>query len=112
MNGASEANFDDHPLSGLGAYVDQVDRRIARLELAVMGDARRQLETIAHSVRVPLADLLGRAERKGRVGRYRYANPAYPPAESNGFGRMPKCAVRWIEAGKSLEAYAPEGDLL
>lgn len=75
-------------------------------------DARRQLETIAHSVRVPLADLLGRAERKGRVGRYRYVNPADPPAESNGLGRKPKCAVRWIEAGKSLEAYAPEGDLL
>lgn len=112
MNEATEANFDEHSLSGLGAYVDQVDRRIARLELAVMDDARRQLETIAHWVRVPLADLLGRAERKGRVGRYRYANPAYPLAESNGLGRKPKYAVRWIEAGKSLEGYAPEGHLL
>ena len=71
MNRAGEANFDDDALSGLGAYVDQVDRRIERLELAVMDDAGRQLETIAHAVRVPLADLLGRAEREGRVGRYR-----------------------------------------
>ena len=103
MNGTNEMNFDDYSLSGLRELADQVGRRISQLEHAAVDDARRQVEAIARSVGMPLAELIGSSVRQGRVGRHRYVNPEDPGQEWSGLGRKPKWVAQWLENGKPLE---------
>jgi DNA-binding protein H-NS len=89
-------NLSGLSVADLRALQDQVKHEIKRREHDEMAKAREQILAIAHSVGMPLKDLMGAPLRMktGSVA-VRYRHPANPSLEWTGRGRQPKWVVLW-----------------
>jgi DNA-binding protein H-NS len=96
-------------LSGLSvvdlrALQEQVKQEIKRREHDDMAKAREQILAIAHSVGIPLKDLIGTPLRmKTGTVAVRYRHPSNPQLQWTGRGRQPKWVVKWQEEHQSLD---------
>lgn len=69
-----------------------------------MEKARAQILAIAHSVGVPVKDLMATGVRaKTRTVAAKYCNPNNASQQWTGRGRQPKWVKEWLDSGKSLD---------
>jgi DNA-binding protein H-NS len=85
---------------------EKVKRELKQRESQDLAKAREQIMAIAHSVGVPLKDLVagagpGTRAKTGSVAP-RYRNPADASQQWTGRGRQPKWVKEWLEAGKDI----------
>ena len=101
-------------LNDLRSLEQQLKVEIKRREHEDMARAREQILAIAHSVGIPLKDLIGAGVRgpkvAGSVGAprgtvaVRYRHPENSALAWTGRGRQPKWIVQWVAEGQSLDA--------
>ncbi|HEU4843815.1 MAG TPA: H-NS histone family protein [Burkholderiaceae bacterium] len=83
---------------------EQIKRELKQREQSERLKAREQILAIAHSVGVPLQELIGPGVRaKTGTVAPRYRNPADASQQWTGRGRQPKWVKDWVDAGKSLD---------
>jgi DNA-binding protein H-NS len=98
-------------LSGLSvkdlrALQEQVKQEIKKREHEDVAKAREQILAIAHSVGIPLKDLIGSNVRTKPVATVavRYRHPSDASLQWTGRGRQPKWVKDWVESGQALAA--------
>lgn len=99
-------------LNDLRGLETQLKVEIKRREHEDMARAREQILAIAHSVGIPLKDLIGAgaARVKGQVGAprgtvaVRFRHPSDANLAWTGRGRQPKWIVEWLASGQSIDA--------
>ncbi len=83
---------------------EQIKRELIKRESEDKAKARQQILEIAHSLGVPLKELIGGGAR-GKTGSVapRFRNPADPSQLWTGRGRQPKWVKDWVDAGKPID---------
>jgi DNA-binding protein H-NS len=93
-------------VSELRALESQLKNEIRRREQEDMIKAREQILAIAHSVGIPLKDLMGAVPvMRAKMGTVavRYRHPANPSLQWTGRGRQPKWVAQWQEEHQNLD---------
>ena len=97
-------------LADLRALQEQVKLEIKKREHDDVIKAREQIMAIAHSVGIPLKELMGTQGRVAKAGAVvtkvavRYRHPADESLQWTGRGRQPKWIQEWLTSGQSLDA--------
>ncbi|WP_338849983.1 H-NS histone family protein [Massilia sp. W12] len=103
-------------LQDLRSLETQLKTEIKRREHEDMARAREQILAIAHSVGIPLKDLIGAGGARGRGAAtaaatgvrsavpVRYRHPENASLQWTGRGRQPKWVVEWVASGQSMDA--------
>ena len=83
---------------------EQIKRELKTREQSDRAKALEQIHAIAHSVGLPVMELVGGGVR-ARTGPVapRYRKPADASQLWTGRGRQPKWVKDWLDAGKSLD---------
>src|SRR5688500_17956259 len=98
-------NLSGLSVADLKALQEQVKKEIKKREQEDLVKAREQIIAIAHSVGMPLKDLLSVPSRtKTGTVAVRYRHPTNAALQWTGRGRQPKWVKEWIASGQSLEA--------
>ncbi len=100
-------------LQELRSLENQLKSEIKRRENEDMARAREQILAIAHSVGIPLKDLIGAKAGRGGAATatgapraavaVRFRHPADPSLQWTGRGRQPKWVVEWLAGGQSMD---------
>ena len=97
-------------LTDLRALQEQIKQEIKRREHDDVIKAREQIMAIAHSVGMPLKELMalhGRAAKTGAVVAkvaVRYRHPVDASLQWTGRGRQPKWVQEWLASDHPLDA--------
>lgn len=97
-------------LADLRALQEQVKQEIKKREHDDVIKAREQIMAIAHSVGIPLKELIGAQGRVSKAGAavtkvaVRYRHPVDASQQWTGRGRQPKWVQEWLESGQSIDA--------
>lgn len=99
-------NLSNMSVVDLRSLLEQIKNEIRRREHEDLTKAREQILAIAHSVGMPLKELLSANIRTGKTGTVavRYRHPDNPALAWTGRGRQPKWVQAWVEGGKTMDA--------
>lgn len=99
-------NLSNMSVGDLRSLLEQIRSEIKRRENEDLNKAREQIMAIAHSVGMPLKDLLSANIRTGKTGTVpvRYRHPENPGLAWTGRGRPPRWITEWESSGKSRDA--------
>lgn len=83
---------------------EKIKQELKQREHKDLAKAREQILAIAHSVGVPLKDLIASTARaKTGTVAVQFRNPSDASQQWTGRGRQPKWVKEWADSGKSLD---------
>jgi DNA-binding protein H-NS len=90
--------------SDLRDLQEQLAQELSKREHEEVNKAREQILAIAHSVGIPLKDLITSSPRaRQRKGVTRYRHPANASLQWSGRGRQPRWIKEWLASGHPLD---------
>lgn len=97
-------NLSGMSIADLRNLQEQVKHELKKRESQEVAKAREQIFAIAHSVGVPLKELIAGNTRvkTGKVA-MRYRHPADASLQWTGRGRQPKWVKDWTHSGQSID---------
>lgn len=101
-------DLSGYSLADMRNLQEKIAKEIKTRQGQELENARAQIEEIARSVGMPLAELFSKAAKSGSKSNSakvaaRYRHPNDEKKAWTGRGRQPKWVVEWLESGKSLK---------
>lgn len=92
------------PMADLRNLHEQVNQEMKKRDEHEVARAREQIFAIAHSLGMPLKELIGTGIRpkSGKIAD-RFRHPENSAEQWSGRGRRPRWIKNWIDAGKTID---------